>query len=72
MLSAVVFINENIIDTVCMWNQCIENKKGQHQYKCWLKSNARGAVTVWHKREDGWEILLTKALKALSKSKLQR
>jgi hypothetical protein len=65
MLTAVIFINENVIDTVCMWNQNIENKKGQHQYKCWLKGNEKRAVIVWHKREDGWEVLLTKALKSI-------
>ena len=77
MLRALICINMNIIDTLCMWNQCVTDKRGRCKYLVWLKSeecvNPGDGVRisyqrdVWHKREDGWQVLLMKSLKALKK-----
>lgn len=65
MLSAVILINKDIIDTVYVHNTAIMNKKGNHKYECWFKSDPKKIVNVWHKREDGWGPLVIKAIKAI-------
>jgi hypothetical protein len=90
MLSALICINTNLIDKICMWNQSEVNKRGQYKYLVWLESDrikaslavlststkqrVKGAwqKEVWHKQEDGWQVLLMKSLKALGRSGTER
>lgn len=68
MLVAAVLINGRLIDQLYMWNQG-EVKNGKHKYLVWLDSDRFGEKDikkeVWHKREDSWQVLVTKSLKAL-------
>ena len=70
MLIALININYDTIDTVCMRNLGTLNSKGEHKYNVWLESEReKGSNThmkvVWHKREDGWSKLLQKTLRSL-------
>jgi hypothetical protein len=66
MLRAVIWLNKGIVDTLCMLNKETINKRGQHKYVVWLEFEPLLSVKeVWHKREDGWRVLVIKSLKAL-------
>lgn len=64
MLISYIFINERRVDIVYMHNQGIE-KSGKFLYKVWKDSDKENVKEVWHKREDGWEKLLSLSLKKL-------
>jgi len=70
MLISYVFLNKTIVDTVCMHNQGIE-KNGKFLYWVWKDSDKNYIKEVWHKREDGWEKLLTLSLKKLGREKMR-
>ena len=64
MLYSYIYINKERVDIVCMHNQCLK-KNGKFLYKVWKESDKENIKEVWHKREDGWEKLLSLALKKL-------
>jgi len=64
VLISYIFINKTIVDTVYMHNQGVE-KRGKFLYKVWKDSDKKNIKEVWHKREDGWEKLLSLSLKKL-------
>jgi len=59
MLRAEIYINHKKIDEVRIVNQGKKNKKGETIYKV---INEPLSYYVSHKREEGWEKLLIKAL----------
>jgi hypothetical protein len=41
-------------------------KRGKHLYSVWKDSDKENIKQVWHKRDDGWQKLLSLVLKKLS------
>jgi len=64
VLISYIFINKTIVDTVYMHNQGVE-KNGKFLYRVWKDSDKKNIKEVWHKREGGWEKLLSLSLKKL-------
>jgi hypothetical protein len=38
MLRALIYVNSETVDVLCMWNQGVTDKKGRHKYLVWLHS----------------------------------
>ena len=70
MLISYIFINMEPVDSVYMHNQAIK-KNGKSLYKVWKSSDKKNIKDVWHKREDGWEKLLSLSLKKLGREKVR-
>jgi hypothetical protein len=66
MLISYIYINKTMIDAICMHNQGLK-KDGKFLYKVWKDSDRKNIKEVWHKREDGWEKLLSLSLKKLGR-----
>lgn len=66
MLISYIFINDTIVDTVYMHNQGVE-KNGKFLYRVCKESDKKNIKEVWHKRENGWEKLLSLSLKKLGR-----
>ena len=65
MLLSYIVINRIVIDIIYMHNQEIV-KRGKHLYSVWKDSDKENIKQVWHKRDDGWQKLLSLVLKKLS------
>ena len=82
MLRALICINTDMIDRLCMWNQGVANKQGQYRYLVWLESKRNAALEigkrlpfqkeVWHNREEGWQVLVMKSLEVLQDKKVTK
>lgn len=69
MLDLDVYINDRRIGALHIWNTGTYSKTRGFLYHCYkydLDHNTRSdLVEIWHKREDGWEALVVKALRKL-------
>lgn len=63
MLRVKVYINEEQIQYIEILNMGTKIK-GETEYK--VQTGVLKFFTIYHKREDGWKILLTKVLKAMN------
>ena len=66
MLRAKIYINEKQIDDICIIN-IGKKQKGETLYK--VKA-VPCDFYIWHRRKDGWEVLLMKVLEVKSKLEL--
>lgn len=72
MLYIVVFINRDIIDKVYIRNEGVINKKRNHKYIAFSEKYPDEKFVIWHKRDQGYELLASRVLKKVYKIRKER
>lgn len=72
MLYIVAFINKDLIDKVYIRNKGIIDKKGRYKYVAFSEKYPDKKFVIYHKRDEGYEILSSKVLKKLYEIRKER
>jgi hypothetical protein len=69
MLVLDVYVNEQKIDQIQLLNTGEKDRKKGHLYH-FVKPEDKNHLMIWHKREDGWTVLVEKALRLYNKDEI--